>query len=441
MITQLMQVEAASQTRLKTKVKTAQTAVSSYQSVNSKLLTLNSAADDLGQLPTWRAVKATASSSSVTATSTGGTNTAAGSTTFDVVELAKAQVSTLSVDPTAPITTASSIRVQIGSADPVDIQLGPDKSAAGVAAAINAKGIAVKAGVVTTGGSQNILQLSGTKTGSSNAFTVTGLNFGDPVVAATDAKLRVGALDGDGNLTAGSYEVTSATNTFTGLLTGVSVTVSKKETGVTVNAEADVSGIAAKFQALVDAANAALTEVTAQTKYDPDTKTGSPLTGDFAVRQLSQTIMSAISGGLTYANPDYVKPAAGSGLPEETETNRKNVVFGSLSRLGIQLDRSGQLTFDAAKFTAAYNADPTKIQQAGIGFADNFEAMATKQTTSISAVINGRKTEIDSMNSQIANWDTRLAAKRESLQKQYTGLETALGKLKNQSNWLAGQLG
>src|SRR3954468_6287125 len=76
MITSLMQVEAAPQTRLKSKVSTAQTAVASYQAVNSRLTALKTAADNLGQLSTWRAVKPTSSSSTVTATAVAGTNSA-----------------------------------------------------------------------------------------------------------------------------------------------------------------------------------------------------------------------------------------------------------------------------------------------------------------------------------------------------------------------------
>jgi flagellar hook-associated protein 2 len=44
------------------------------------------------------------------------------------------------------------------------------------------------------------------------------------------------------------------------------------------------------------------------------------------------------------------------------------------------------------------------------------------------------------MNLQIDNWDVRLAAKQLSLSKTYSDLETALGKLKNQSTWLSGQI-
>ena len=50
MISQLMQIEAAPQTRLKTKVSDAQSVVTAYQSVNTKISALKTAADSLGQL-------------------------------------------------------------------------------------------------------------------------------------------------------------------------------------------------------------------------------------------------------------------------------------------------------------------------------------------------------------------------------------------------------
>src|SRR5262249_42068763 len=100
MISQLMQIEAQPQTRLKTKVSTAQTAVKSYQSVNSKVAALKSAGDTLGQLSTWRSIKATSSSSSVTASTSTNLNAATGSLTFNVTSLATKQFTTLPVDTT-----------------------------------------------------------------------------------------------------------------------------------------------------------------------------------------------------------------------------------------------------------------------------------------------------------------------------------------------------
>jgi flagellar hook-associated protein 2 len=438
MISQLLKVEAAPQDRLKTKLKSAQTVVASYQSVNSKVTGLKGAGDTITQLSTWRAIKASSSSATVTATAVGGLNTAAGTTTFDVKTLAKSQITTAKVDPTGDIASGNTITVATGPADVVDPNTGvvttdnsakrksvtitlTDKSAKGVADAINAKGIGVKATIVTTGGAQNILQFSGTNTGAANAFTISGLDPATTDVApATDARLEIG-----GGTAHGGYEVMSGSNTFTGLLTGVTVTVSKIESDVTVNAVQDVGGIADKFQALVDAANATLGEIGTQTAYDAATKKGSPLTGDFSVRNMSQTIMSTISKGLSYTDPN-----------DSTST----IAFGSLVKLGIQLDQTGKLTFDKEKFTAAYNADPAAVQTAGTAFGDQIKAMATKQSTSLTSVITGRNSEISGFNAQIANWDVRLSAKQTALQKQYSDLEMSLGKLKNQQSWLSGQL-
>ncbi|HET7486355.1 MAG TPA: flagellar filament capping protein FliD [Acidimicrobiales bacterium] len=59
---------------------------------------------------------------------------------------------------------------------------------------------------------------------------------------------------------------------------------------------------------------------------------------------------------------------------------------------------------------------------------------------SISSAITGRRSENASIDEQISDWDVRLALKEQALRLQFTNLETALGKLKNQSSWLSGQL-
>ena len=445
MISSLMQVEAAPQTRLKSKVSTAQTAVSSYQAVNAKLVSLKNAATDLGALSTWRAVKPTSSSTTVTATAVTGTNAASGTTVFDVKSLARNQVSTAKVSATGDVSSSGTLQITVGPLDggttdkQSTITLGADKSAKGVAAAINAAGIGVKATVVSTGGASNILQLSGSKTGANAAFRIdSGLDGLDSpltnVANASNARLDIGG--GDANSAAGGYSVTSETNTFGALMPGVSITVSKLENDVTVTADSDVNGMAGKIQALVDAANSTLTEIGNQTAYDSTTKRSSPLTGDFSVRNISQVLLGKISLGLTYTNPSYdsTQPTDAA-----TRTNLPKVPI-SLAKLGVQLDRSGKLTFNKDDFTNSYNANPTQIQAAGIEFADQFRAVAFEQTRNVTSVITGRNSEIDNLNSQISNWDVRLAAKKLALQKTYSDLETSLGKLKNQSSWLSGQL-
>ncbi|BBH64948.1 hypothetical protein ACTI_16330 [Actinoplanes sp. OR16] len=450
MINSLMKVEAAPQTKLKTKVETAETAITSYQSVNAKLKAVKSAAEGLARLETWRSMKATSTSDAVTATASGGVGGMSGSLTFDVRSVARAQTSVLKVD-TASEGFPTSFTIQSGSwSDPDNdantdndtfsadgtaaktINVGSPPTAEKVAAAVNSADIGIRAYVVKTGANAGALQFTGSKSGAANGFDIQGLtdqfNAQESVktTSSRDAKLVVNP----GTNT--EYAVTSSTNTFADVMPGVTLNASKIENGVTVSATNDMSAVTAKIQAYVDAANEAFNEIKTQTAFDIDTKKGSPLTGDFTVRQMNQSMLSMISGGLTYQKNIY--DADGK------VTSTTDVAFGSLSQLGIELDRSGTLTFTASKFEEAYQKDPSAIQGGAIGFANQVKALATKQSNSVTDVITGRKNEIDSLNGQIENWDVRLAGRRLALQKQYAGLETALGKLQNQSSWLSGQL-
>ena len=78
------------------------------------------------------------------------------------------------------------------------------------------------------------------------------------------------------------------------------------------------------------------------------------------------------------------------------------------------------------------------------GIAARLDAVASDAidfgTGSITTAISGRQTQISGIDDQISNWDVRLAAKEATMRAQFAAMETALGKLKDQSNWLAGQL-
>jgi flagellar hook-associated protein 2 len=61
-------------------------------------------------------------------------------------------------------------------------------------------------------------------------------------------------------------------------------------------------------------------------------------------------------------------------------------------------------------------------------------------TGSITTAVSGRQRKVTDLDSQIAGWDVRLASKERVMRAQYAAMETALGKLKDQASWLAGQL-
>ncbi|HEY0772848.1 MAG TPA: flagellar filament capping protein FliD, partial [Nocardioidaceae bacterium] len=135
------------------------------------------------------------------------------------------------------------------------------------------------------------------------------------------------------------------------------------------------------------------------------------------------------------------------------ESVTRGVNGESLATYGIQVDRYGKVTFDEAKFKAAYAADPTKTSAmfAGAddatttdGFAGTLQALSKTFSDSVdgtvSLSIKSRQSAIRGWEDDIADWDVRLAARQTTLQRQYTALESALGKLQSQGSWLAGQI-
>jgi flagellar hook-associated protein 2 len=80
--------------------------------------------------------------------------------------------------------------------------------------------------------------------------------------------------------------------------------------------------------------------------------------------------------------------------------------------------------------------------QTGLAKAlDDAASAATDSATgSLTLAIQGGNSLVKNLNDQISDWDIRLQARQEGLQKQFASLEVALGKLKDQSSWLSGQI-
>lgn len=65
---------------------------------------------------------------------------------------------------------------------------------------------------------------------------------------------------------------------------------------------------------------------------------------------------------------------------------------------------------------------------------------ATDDDGYLSVATTARQSRIDALTRSIDSYDRRLALRQETLKKQYAALEVALGQMKSQSEWLAGQL-
>lgn len=412
-ISQLMQVEAQPQTNLKTKVSTESTVVSAYQAVNTKMAAIKTAAEALtGSLSssTWQA--ATVSSSSTTVTATASPGAVAGTAVFDVKQLAATHMMT-AVVPATGVTGGAGLDLTFASGASTHLAI-TDDTPQGIADALNSSPYGIKASVITTDQGTS-LQMTASQSGTEGTFSVAGFTGAGAKLAVQgqDAQIAVGGTN------AGAYTISSPNNTFTTVIPNVSFTATAVQNGVTLTVGSDGDSIATKMQALVDAVNAAGAQMKTSTAYNATSKQGGPLTGDSTVRELQGSLLSAVSQGY----PGY----------------------GSFKDLGLQLDSSGTLTFDKSAFLSAYNANPSAVQDAvSNGIAATYDDVASKATDfadgSLTTAIQSHNNTVTSLNDEITDWNTRLTAKQAALQQQFANLETALGKMKDQSSWLSGQL-
>lgn len=419
LVSQLMQVEAQSQTRIKAQLSTAQSTLKSLQDLNSKLAALATNAADLARTSAWNPVAVTSSSDLVTATAGAGAIAGALSFTVGHTALAHRLSFTDTVALSDTVTTGStSVRLDRLDGTTVDLDTG-DGSLQGLVNALNASGTGVKASTVRLDDGSYRLQVTATMTGAASDFTLKNLDGSDLLGGAAVTAGR------DAEITIGADVVHSATNTFTDIANGLSITLKAgvaDGTVVDLDVQQDTAAMAKSVKDIVDAINEALTKIDSLTAYNSTTKTSGALSGDSAVRTVRNALLTSIY------------PTDGT----------------SLASIGIELDRYGKLTFDETEFKAAYLVDPAAVAAkftsgAVDGFAARVQSVAKGASDAVDGTvttsINGRSTDITRMQDRIEDWDARLAVRREALVRQFTALETALSRMNTQSSWLAGQLG
>jgi flagellar capping protein FliD len=434
-IAQLLSVEAGPQQALKTKLSTTQTAASAYRTVNTTFLAVTAAADAVLNSDLWTTTKAT-SSSSAYATATASTGALTGSLTFSVTQLATSHAVVNRNTGTWTASTAaygaSSIQVfDKSGTSKGTIAIGGTQTVADAAKAINASSLGLTAAVVQISSTEVGLQVTATATGAASEFSFTGAGTFTTNSQGQDAQLSIGTIN--------PYTVSSPTNTFSSVLPGTTITAVKADaaTPVTVSVVADPDAIATKVAALVDAVNASNRTV----KDYTSNATGSTaaLKGDYSVSSLGGALLDAVSF------------AVGTD--------------GSPAKVGFTLQKDGTVVFDKTKFLAALKDTPALAQRmlagapaqnpdgiagnlddvpAVTGIAARLRAVAVSAsdatTGTLVTLANGQDSMIKDIKDRIADWDLRLAKRKETLTRQFTAMETALSSLKNQSNWLAGQL-
>jgi flagellar hook-associated protein 2 len=435
MINALMGVEALPQAQLQTKLASNQSVITALQGLNTRMTQLKGVSDAAAKPGALNLFTATSSDQSLTVTTS--TAATAGSIDVTVTKLASTQVNVTAAMAAWPVDAGGlPEKLTIVDAAGKQTEISPSSTSLdAVVTAVNAAGGGAAAVKVPAGNGTYRLQLTSTVPGAAGTFqayqgsaaavtagTATNL-MSDPSAAVVKTGQDAEAVLYAG--TAAVQTITSATNTFKDLLPGVSVTATAVTAApVTVTLASDTAGMTKKAEDLVNAVNDVLGFIsessavtTTATALGTSSAKGGIFTGNSSVRGVSDALLTAMA-----------EPVGGR----------------SPSEYGIVITRNGDFTFDKDKLAASLAANPAGTQAALQEISARVAAAATAATDpskgTVTSLIKGRQSEASGLTDQIADWDQRLADRRETLQAVYTRMEVLLGGLQSQSSWLSGQL-
>ena len=440
-IAQMMQLERQPVTRLELKKSAADKAITALQGLNTKFLAIAELAKKLSTATGFAPMKATISKPDAVGVSVA-EGTAPTSLSFKISSVVAthqtysagtyAAATTQVADVNAPITIDS---FDANGAPVQTVVAVHDGTLQGIAAAINGTvNSPITARVVKTSDTgDHRLEFTSKTAGAKGEFDVSGISLGGgPDMAfniatqATDAEILLGS-------SGTPLSITSGSNTMANVLPGVTLTLRQADvnTTITVDVARDTTTVSGEVEKLITAANEFLNEAKTLTAYDTTAKKAGLLQGNRTIRDLQSAVLQAVSSA---------------------------VGGQSAITAGIELDRSGTLKFDKAKFENAYNTNPAAVAAlfygpVGLeGIAQRLLTVsdrATKSTVApdgktypglLTQAIESRRNEIKRIDDSLAMWDVRLDRREAALRRQFAALEAALGSAQSQGNWLSGQL-
>jgi flagellar hook-associated protein 2 len=432
-ITQLMQIEAASKNRFVKQEKYATGRKTALEDVAKQLRGLSTAMAELRSAATWGDVQSisTADPTKVTARQTG--TAPIGTFTVEVTKFARAEQR--SFDYVERNDLLGQPQTQRLTIDGVDVDITAGSTQQQVVDTINATaGITVQAGLVN-----GRLTLTHKEPGKAfSATSSTNSLTNEQVVAQQKTGYTVNGV---------AQTETTSSVVQPGGLPGVELTLKALgPTTITIGAPApDAEKVKTKVKAFVDAYNATLDLVASKLKEE---KVKSPVTttdftkgalrNDPALTSLAARLRQGVQGIDSTTTIDSLAEL-GVAVPK-----------GSASGVSSAEALAGKLTFDEARFASAMATSPADVRKT-LGATSGFDGIigqledvvdpVGKATTGyLARSSESADAEAARMRARQTDMDRRLKLKEERLREQFTALETALGRSNSQTSWLQGQI-
>jgi flagellar hook-associated protein 2 len=391
-----------------TETRAAVTALGDLSGLLSKLRSAASALD----APT-KAASFSAKSSSAAVVATANGSALPSSYDIEVLQLASEQRSYTDgfASKVNALGQQGTLQVQIGSQDPVEIQIEETDSLQSIVNKLNATGARISASTFSDGSSFRI-QVRGLDSGAANAvsFVETGVSFGLSTPANTVQQARDASVKIDG------FTVTSATNKIDGAIQGVSLALTEKTTApISLRVEADADGAKSKVADFVSAFNAVIDRVQTLSGFGSRKPQNAVLAADSSLRGVVGRLTSTVTAAL------------------ESEGGLRR-----LADLGITLQRDGKLALSESKFKEMFAKDPRAVSEllggagTGSGVMDNVRAVLLDITDPKTGMIptrrNGLETRIRSLDDRVMREQLRIERYADTLRKQFTEMDQAVAR-------------
>jgi flagellar hook-associated protein 2 len=293
-----------------------------------------------------------------------------------------------------------------------------------VASYINSQDKGVTASVIKDSQGARLAIVS-TGSGAAKDFSISNVSLtnGSPFMDFTQA-----VQGKDASLTVDGVPISSATNTVSGALTGVTLNLKgySTTTDATLTIAPNTSSMASAISSFVSDYNTLITGINGQFKYDSSTGTSGALSGDSTVRNLQSDMLNA----MTYT--------ASSGA------------ITSLRSLGITMQNDGTLTVDSATLNNALTNNKDAVLHffqgdSSNGFANTFEDRLQLYTNTADGAftveLKNNKEQIGDLQEHIDDLETYVTAQQKIWTEQYSEAASALLSLPTKLKQIETMLG
>lgn len=250
-----------------------------------------------------------------------------------------------------------------------------------------------------------------------------------------DAELKVNDdhESKNANVMIDGFEIGLGSNDAKDFLPGVNIHLkeARPDRPFTLSITADYPKMAAKVKAIVDQVNTVLQFIVKQNAIDETSDTSTTFAGDSTLQSIEYQIRNMVH-----------RPFRG------TDKSGENQIIIHLNEVGIEFDKTGQLSFKEDKFTKVLEGNFELVADAVAGeegFAIQFRNLLASYTRPSDGLLStkehGLRDRMKQIDSQIDQKTRVLERKKQEVTEKFARLQSTIAGLQQQQQYMAATLG